>query len=83
MKASLSLLLREDLTTTVRRALRDQGVVNVSKIAEQVRRRNEAENVALEDLEGFILRFAHSLSAAMEFDSVVNFGGAGNGAWLE
>ena len=67
MKAFFSSLLMDDLSRTVQAALARNGIINVPKLAEEIRRRNEAENVALEDIEAQVLHRAQTLSAAMEF----------------
>lgn len=68
MRPFISSALRDDLTNCVRQDLREHGLVNVSRLSEQIRQRNEVENVALEDIEAHVVMFAHSLSAPMEFE---------------
>jgi hypothetical protein len=58
-----------DLTRTIDTALGRHGIVNVPALAEQVRRRNEHENIALEDVEAKILQLAQRRSAIMEFET--------------
>jgi len=58
-----------DLADAVRQALARDGIVNVPQLAEEIRRRNESENVALEDIEAQLLIQAQAFSAAIEFDS--------------
>ena len=69
MRPLVSAALMQDLARSVEEALRRDGLVHVSNLAEEVRRRNEVENVALEDIETMVVSFAQSLNAAMEFDS--------------
>lgn len=69
MNPRFSLQLTEDLNETLQSALRNYGIVNVPVLAEQIRQRNEAENVALEDIAEHLLTKAQALSAAMIFDS--------------
>jgi hypothetical protein len=51
----------------VNAALSKYGIVNVSQLAEDIRHRNEIDNVALEDIQAQVIVHAQSLSAAMEF----------------
>ena len=69
MNIELSQRVMEDLTRTVRSAFTSKGIVNVSAIAEEIRRRNESENIALEDIAAQVLAQAQLLSAAMEFET--------------
>jgi hypothetical protein len=62
--------LLEDLWRTVRSAISSNGTVNISVLAEQVRKRNEAENIALEDIERLLLEVATHSGAAVEFGGV-------------
>ena len=48
----------KDLTQAIDAALSRHGIVNVPLLAEQVRRRNEHENIALEDVEAKIMQLA-------------------------
>jgi|SRR5678816_2108306 hypothetical protein len=57
-----------DMAQAVDAALARYGIVNIPLVAEQVRRRNEHENIALEDIEARIMRMAQIRSAPMEFD---------------
>lgn len=69
MKPRFSSQLIEDLNETLYLALRNYGIVNVPVLAEQIRQRNESENIALEDIAEHLLSKAQALSAAMIFDS--------------
>jgi hypothetical protein len=69
MKILLSQTLREDILRTVQSAFETHRSVNVPALAEEVRRRNEAENVAFEDIQYELLQTAQWLYAPMEFDS--------------
>ncbi len=62
----------DDLTQAVGAAVASQGIINISKLAEEIRKRNEAENVALEDVIALVMVQAQRFSAAMEFDSQLN-----------
>ncbi len=68
MQRRLTPALESDILQTAQTAMSRFGVVNVPQLAEQVRRRNEQENVALEDIEYEMLRRAQTLNAAIEFD---------------
>jgi hypothetical protein len=68
MKIQLSPQMMTDMSETVRVALVRDGIVNVPHLAEQIRKRHETENVALEDIEAQLLLQAQAFSAAMEFD---------------
>ena len=57
-----------DMAQAVDAALGRYGIVNVPLVAEQVRRRNEQENIALEDIEARVMRMAQVRWAPMEFD---------------
>ncbi len=65
----LSADLMEDIRTSVTRAWKRDGIVNVPALAETVRVRHEAENVALEDLEAQVMSAAIKVSAVITFNS--------------
>jgi hypothetical protein len=69
MRHAYSAHLCHDVDLQVRAASRSDGIVNVTAVAEAVRLRNLAENVALEDIECLVLHAAQFCGAAMEFDS--------------
>ncbi|WP_292393929.1 hypothetical protein [Mesorhizobium sp.] len=73
MRYSYSAHLCQDVNLQVRAAARYKGIVNVTAVAEAVRLRNLAENVALEDIECLVLQAAQFYGAAMEFDSLSVF----------
>lgn len=70
MRYGYSARLREDVNSLVQIARRSKGIVNVAAVAEDVRQRNLAENVALEDLEALVMQVAQLYGAAMEFDGL-------------
>ncbi|KAA3452540.1 hypothetical protein C7I87_01655 [Mesorhizobium sp. SARCC-RB16n] len=72
MRYDYSTRLREDVYATVRTAFKTVGIINVSVVAERIRVRNLAENVALEDIEHLVLQAAQLLGAAIEFDALSN-----------
>ena len=67
MRFRFSTRLMEDMKQTVEMAMSKGQVVNLSVLAEQIRRRNEAENVALEDIIEHLMVHAQFLGAPMEF----------------
>ena len=69
MNVRFSPQLIDDLTQTVQSALLQHGIINVPRLAEEIRKRNEMENVALEDIAAQLMVQALASSAAMEFDS--------------
>jgi hypothetical protein len=68
MRYDYSMRLRDDVGSAVQAALKAAGIVNITVVAEQVRIRNLAENVALEDIEYLVLQAAQLVGAAIEFD---------------
>jgi hypothetical protein len=68
MRYNYSVTLLEDVSSAVNAAFKSAGIVNIAIVAEQVRLRNLAENVALEDIEHLVLQAAQLLGAAIEFD---------------
>jgi hypothetical protein len=71
MRIRFSQQLMDDLVQSVRTACTAHGIVNILQLAEDIRRRNEIENVALEDIAEEVMLQAQRLSAAMEFDRPV------------
>ena len=69
MRSPLPQGLLDDLNGALDRALRTTGIVNVALLAEEIRKRNEEANVALEDVERALLYFAQQRAAGIEFDS--------------
>ena len=69
MRIRYSRKLAEDLQHSVLKALATHGIVNIPVLAEQVRQRNEVENVALEDIIAALMAQAQRFNAAMVFDS--------------
>ncbi|QKC96036.1 hypothetical protein [Mesorhizobium sp. NZP2298] len=70
MRYDYSTRLRDDVHSAVQMAFKTAGIVNISATAEQIRVRNLAENVALEDIEYLVLQAAQLLGAAIEFDAL-------------
>lgn len=69
MEITFSNRLSEDIVRTLEFAIRDFGIVNIPVLAEQIRKRNEAENVALADIMVRLAEHAQLRGAVMEFDS--------------
>ncbi len=68
MKPQFTPALHDDLTTTFEEAL-GLGIVNIPRLAEEIRLRNEEANVALEDIAAELMRRALVRNAMMEFDA--------------
>ncbi|MGX7872877.1 hypothetical protein ACVDG5_008645 [Mesorhizobium sp. ORM6] len=73
MRYDYSTQLRDDVNSMVRTAFKTAGIVNVTLVAEKIRVRNLAENVALEDVEHLVVQAALLLGAAVEFDTLSNW----------
>jgi hypothetical protein len=71
VKIRFSPQLMNDLAVSVQAASATLGIINIPQLAEEIRKRNEAENIALEDIAEEVMRQAQLLSAAMEFDRAV------------
>jgi hypothetical protein len=69
MKPLFSQKILDDLSEAVQMALSTRGIVNIPQLAEEIRKRNEADNIALEDITEMVMVQAQKFSAAMEFDS--------------
>ena len=70
MNTAYSFEFEDDLLKTVQSAIGSNGVLNISVVAEEIRKRNEAENIALEDVEHMVLEVATNLRATVEFNGV-------------
>ena len=60
--------LRNDAHCHVQAAMRASGIVNLIRVAEQIRVGNLDENIAREDVEELVLQVAQVYGAAVEFD---------------
>jgi hypothetical protein len=69
MKPLFSQSILTDIALTIDSALAKAGIINVSRLAREVQRRNERDNVALEDIAAELLRMAQIRGAVMEFDA--------------
>ncbi len=63
--------LHRDVQTLVVAAHKSSGVVNLVAVAEGVRLRNLAENVAREDIERLVMQVAQLFGIPVEFDNLV------------
>jgi len=70
MRYGYSAHLRDDVNSEVQAAWRSQGIVNIALLAEAVRLKNLAENVALEDIEYMVMQAAQFYGAAMELEGL-------------
>ena len=68
MRLAFSNKLKDDVSSSVLKAIAATGIVNIPVVAEVVRARNEIENVALEDVELLVLELAQRCGAACELD---------------
>lgn len=73
MRNGFSAHLCHDVDLQVWAAARSSGIVNVTGVAEAVRLRNLAENIALEDIECLVLQAAQFCGVPMELDSLAVF----------
>jgi hypothetical protein len=60
--------LRDDAHCKVQQALRTDGIVNIIRLAEEIRLKNLADNIAREDIESLVLQIAQLYGAPIEFD---------------
>lgn len=68
MRLRYSTEFKADLSKSVMGSIASTGIVNVPLIAEEIRKRNEIENIALEDVELLVLETAQMFGAILEFD---------------
>ena len=76
MFVNLSAAMRQDIIQAIRTATASHRIVQISQLAEEVRRRHLAENIALEDIEEMLVGYAQVFSVMMEFDSAAVMHGA-------
>ncbi|WP_141247146.1 hypothetical protein [Mesorhizobium sp. WSM3866] len=60
--------LRNDAHHKVQRALRQNGIVNIIQLSEEIRLMNLGENIAREDIETLVMQVAQLYGGAIEFD---------------
>ncbi|MBZ9841232.1 hypothetical protein [Mesorhizobium sp. CA5] len=68
MMRGFSNRLRDDSHCKVQQALRIDGIVNIIRVAEEIRLKNLAENIAREDIESLVMQIAQLYGAPIEFD---------------
>lgn len=68
MRRIFSSRLQDDLATSFQVELKKNRIINIPLLAEQIRKRNEQENVALEDISEWLMHYAKSANAAMVFE---------------
>ncbi|MET0599496.1 MAG: hypothetical protein ABWZ57_16695 [Mesorhizobium sp.] len=69
MRRLFSSQMRDDLAQSFHEEFSRNRIINISMLAEQIRKRNEAENVALEDISEWLLHFAKGANAAIVFEA--------------
>jgi hypothetical protein len=67
MKVHFTPALHDDLDEALDSEIATNGMVNIPRLAEQIRLRNEELNVALEDIAYELMRRALARNALMEF----------------
>ena len=55
MRRIFSSVMREDLTRSFHEELQKNCILNIPILAEEIRKRNEIENVALEDISEWLM----------------------------
>lgn len=68
MRRIFSSQLQDDLMASFHSELQKNRIINIPALAEQIRRRNETENVALEDISEWLMHYAKRANAAMVFE---------------
>jgi hypothetical protein len=68
MRIHFTPALHDDLDRSLDDAIVGRGIVNIPRLSEQIRQRNEEQNVALEDIAAELMRRALARNALMEFD---------------
>jgi hypothetical protein len=68
MRIHFTPALHDDLDRSLDDAIVARGIVNIPRLSEQIRQRNEEQNVALEDIAAELMRRALARNALMEFD---------------
>lgn len=71
MKRTFSTQLQDDLAASFRAELQKNRIINIPVLAEQIRKRNELENVAIEDISEWLIHYAKSANVAMVFERPV------------
>lgn len=71
MRRIFSSKLQDDLVVSFRAELQENRIINIPVLAEQIRKRNETENVALEDISEWLIHYAKDAEAPMVFERPV------------
>jgi hypothetical protein len=69
MKSRFTPRLYDDIDRYLDDAVDVDGIINIPRVAEEIRKRNERLNIALEDITTELMRRALARNALMEFDS--------------
>lgn len=69
MKTQLTSAFQDDLNFALDGEIAANGIVNIPRLAEEIRLRNERLNIALEDIVSELMRRALARNAVMEFDA--------------
>jgi hypothetical protein len=70
MKRLPSIELQEDVRRSVCSEVNSNRIINIPHLAEAIRKRNESENIAREDIERLLLTVAKQHGAIIVFDSM-------------
>jgi hypothetical protein len=62
--------LSNEIEYLVDEAVMSRGIINVSALAERIRRNHENLNIALEDVEAMVLERAQTRLSPIEFDGM-------------
>jgi hypothetical protein len=68
MRRIFSSRLQDDLAASFHAELQKNRIINIPMLAEQVRKRNASENVALEDISEWLMHYAKTANVAMVFE---------------
>lgn len=71
MRREFSNRLRNDAHCMVLETMRRKGIVNIAGLAEEIRLKNAAENIAREDIEALVMHIAQLYGGIIEFDEQV------------
>ena len=69
MKAHFTSAFHDELNFALDGEITANGIVNIPRLAEEIRVRNEMLNIALEDIVTELMRRALARNAVMEFDA--------------
>ena len=69
MKVHFTPAFHDELNLALDGEIATNGIVNIPRLAEEIRLRHEQLNIALEDIVGELMRRALARNAVMEFDA--------------